>query len=88
MPDQANPPSPPDWTDHEIDATGMACPQPIIALGRLLRDEPQRPLRIDLTSDDPTTALDLPAWCRLTGNELVESLIRGAATTYRIHVLH
>lgn len=87
MPDRLTSPSPQDWASREIDARGLVCPQPMIALGRLLREETARPLRVELTSDDPTTALDLPAWCRLTGHVLDSSKTDGSATTYQIHIV-
>ena len=54
-----------------IDLTGLRCPMPIVELNRLIKE-------LDIgdeflaTADDPAFCLDAEAWCRATGNELVE----------------
>lgn len=53
-----------------IDATGLACPKPIILLAQQISA-----IAIDetlvLIADDPAAAFDVPAWCRMTGHELI-----------------
>jgi len=53
-----------------IDLTGLKCPGPIVALNTEIRqisggDE------FEALSDDPAFALDVKAWCRRTGHELM-----------------
>lgn len=57
--------------DQELDMRGQRCPAPIIALGRQTRFHPGTLVR--LIADDPATVTDVPAWCRMTGAQLVES---------------
>jgi tRNA 2-thiouridine synthesizing protein A len=52
-----------------IDARGMRCPMPVIALARHARDaEPGD--RVRLLADDPAAEADIPAWCRLKGHSV------------------
>jgi tRNA 2-thiouridine synthesizing protein A len=55
--------------DDEWDAGDLGCGPLVLALRKRLRAMPGRILKI--TALDPAAPIDLPAWCRLTGNELV-----------------
>ena len=48
---------------------GRKCPAPIIALGKRSRESPGA--TVILLADDPAAAYDVPAWCRMTGGELL-----------------
>ena len=55
----------------EIDACGLQCPGPIMRLANELATlAPGQSLAI--TSTDPGFAADIPAWCKSTGNRLIE----------------
>ena len=51
-----------------LDCRGQRCPLPVIALARRL---PELPVGNVLTvlADDPAAANDIPAWCRLRGQD-------------------
>jgi len=53
-----------------LDSRGRRCPLPILDLARAL---PELPIGAELTllADDPAAASDIPAWCRMTGQQLV-----------------
>jgi cysteine desulfurase len=55
---------------QQSDLTGLKCPLPIVELNKLIR---QIPIGEELVAaaDDPAFRLDVEAWCRKTGNELV-----------------
>lgn len=53
----------------EWDAGDMSCGELLVALSKRLRQMPAQTLK--LIALDPGAALDLPAWCRLTRNELL-----------------
>jgi tRNA 2-thiouridine synthesizing protein A len=53
-----------------IDASGLACPQPIILLSRRITDIAIGQT-LTLIADDPAAGFDVPAWCRMTKNEFV-----------------
>jgi tRNA 2-thiouridine synthesizing protein A len=55
--------------DDVWDAGGMGCGELLYALMKRLRQMPGGTLK--LIANDPGAAEDIPAWCRLTGNELL-----------------
>ena len=56
---------------HEtLDCRGQRCPLPVIALARRLPGLPVGAV-LRVLSDDPAAAGDIPAWCRLKGQEFV-----------------
>ncbi len=54
---------------EEWDAGDMGCGELLAELRKRLRRMPTQTLK--LVARDPGAPLDLPAWCRLTGNELL-----------------
>jgi TusA-related sulfurtransferase len=55
---------------RSVDARGSACPVPVIELARAV-DEVDPGDRVEILSDDPTSKVDVPVWCRLRGHELI-----------------
>jgi NADPH-dependent 2,4-dienoyl-CoA reductase/sulfur reductase-like enzyme/peroxiredoxin family protein/rhodanese-related sulfurtransferase/TusA-related sulfurtransferase len=53
-----------------LDCSGLQCPGPIIKLAHKMTEMPEGSV-LEITATDPGFALDLPAWCRSTGNELL-----------------
>ena len=55
--------------DHELDATGLKCPMPVLRARRALK-----PLAVGecllVRADDPASAKDFPAFCETTGHVL------------------
>ncbi len=54
-----------------LDAIGLKCPKPLFEVSKKMRgmaagDE------LQIQADDPAFKPDIEAWCRRTGNELVE----------------
>ena len=58
------------FKSHAIDAVGLQCPGPIIRLKREI-DNLEEGDRIIVRASDPGFAVDVQAWCKLTGNDLV-----------------
>ena len=56
--------------DLELDCRGMLCPRPVIELGRRI-DEVEVGRTVALASTDAAAAHDVPAWCRMRGQEYV-----------------
>ena len=52
----------------EIDALGKLCPLPVIELGRQIGSVPVGSV-VRVLADDPAARLDIPAWCRMTGQD-------------------
>ncbi len=54
----------------ELDGRGMVCPAPIIELARRIGDVAPGEL-VGVVADDTAARYDVPAWCRMTGQEYV-----------------
>jgi len=54
----------------EIDCRGLPCPRPIIELAKALPTVEVGEL-LAVVADDPAARHDVPAWCRLRGQEYV-----------------
>ncbi len=57
-------------TTTEVDLTGMKCPMPIVHLNRSIKELDTGGELVAL-ADDPAFCMDVEAWCRRTGHELV-----------------
>ena len=59
-----------DGNNHEIDARGLRCPEPVMMLhARIRRMEPGETVRV--IADDPSTTRDIPKFCEHLGHLLV-----------------
>jgi len=56
--------------DAVIDTVGLYCPIPIIRTAERIRQMAAGAI-LEILSDDRVILLDLPAWCRSTGNEFM-----------------
>lgn len=56
--------------DLTIDCRGQRCPLPVIELAKRI-GEVAIGHTVTVLADDPAAAADIPAWCRMTGNEYV-----------------
>ena len=54
----------------EIDALGKLCPLPVIELGKRIGAIPVGAV-VRVLADDPAARLDIPAWCRMTGQDFL-----------------
>ncbi|MBQ0980985.1 sulfurtransferase TusA family protein [Micromonospora zamorensis] len=73
--------------DEVIDCRGQRCPLPVIAAARRL---PQLPVGtvVRVLADDPAAAVDLPAWCRMRGQEFLGSVKGPDGPAYDIRRRH
>lgn len=56
--------------DLELDCRGMLCPLPVIELAKRYAEVPVGGL-VAVLADDVAARTDIPAWCRMRGQELV-----------------
>ena len=63
-----------------IDARGLSCPMPIVKTAQAVKAIPSGAV-VELLATDPGSIKDVAAWCRATGNDLVEQTSDG--TVYR-----
>lgn len=66
-----------------LDCRGQRCPLPVIALARRLSELPVGAV-LRVLADDPAAATDIPAWCRLRGQEYLGA----AGTGYDVRRVH
>ena len=56
--------------DLELDCRGMRCPLPVIRLATNIGEVAPGQV-VAVAADDPATRTDVPAWCRMRGQEYV-----------------
>ncbi|HEU0235060.1 MAG TPA: sulfurtransferase TusA family protein [Candidatus Limnocylindrales bacterium] len=66
-----------------VDARGLSCPMPIVRTAQAAKVLAPGAL-IEVLATDPGSTKDLSAWCRSTGNELVEATSDGAVYRFVI----
>ena len=59
-----------------IDCLGRPCPVPVIELAKALPEVAVGEL-LEVLSDDPAAAVDIPAWCRMRNQEWLGQVGRG-----------
>lgn len=62
---------------ERVDARGLSCPMPIVRTAQAIKAVPSGGL-LELVATDPGSVKDVAAWCRTTGNSLVEQGVTGA----------
>lgn len=68
---------------HELDATGLLCPLPVLkARKRLNALKAGDQLR--MRADDPAAVIDVPHFCAEAGHTLIESTQEGEVQIYLI----
>jgi tRNA 2-thiouridine synthesizing protein A len=71
--------------DHTLDAKGLNCPLPILKARKALKEVPAGGT-LEILATDPGSVADFEAFCRQTGNELVEQSQDGSV--YRFLIKH
>jgi tRNA 2-thiouridine synthesizing protein A len=69
--------------DTVLDCLGQRCPLPVIALARRLPGLPVGAV-VRVLADDPAAANDIPAWCRMRGQEFVGATTLGGAPAFDV----
>lgn len=69
--------------DHTLDAKGMNCPLPILKARKALKEVPDGGT-LEIFATDPGSVADFQAFCRQTGNELVEQSEDGSVYHFLI----
>ena len=72
-------------SEHLLDAKGLNCPLPILKARKALKDVPSGE-NLEILATDPGAVADFQAFCRQTGNELVEHSQDG--DVYRFLIKH
>ena len=69
--------------DQTLDAKGLNCPLPILKAKKALKSLTGGQV-LEVVSTDPGSVADFAAFCRTTGNELMEQNEDGGIYTYLI----
>lgn len=69
--------------DNVLDAKGLNCPLPIVKAKKALNELPPGGV-LQILATDPGSKADFEAFCRATGNELVEASEENGVYTYLI----
>jgi tRNA 2-thiouridine synthesizing protein A len=56
--------------NHQLDARGLYCPEPVMMLHNKVRDMKAGEL-LEVIATDPSTTRDIPKFCNFLGHELV-----------------
>ena len=57
-------------TDHALDAVGLRCPEPVMMVRMNIRKMASGETLL-ITCDDPSTARDIPSFCRFMEHQLI-----------------
>jgi len=71
--------------DKVLDAKGLNCPLPILKMKKALKEVPAGGT-LEVLATDPGSVADFAAFCRTTGNEMVEHTEDGGV--YRFIIKH
>jgi tRNA 2-thiouridine synthesizing protein A len=66
-----------------VDARGLSCPMPIVKTAQAVKPLASGAL-VEVLATDPGSTKDFVAWCRQTGNELLEQSVDGAVYRFVI----
>ena len=56
----------------EVDARRLLCPMPVIRLQDCINQQTPG-TEVSITCTDPGVQIDIPAWCRINGHEIVSA---------------
>ena len=70
-------------TNQVLDVKGLNCPLPILRARKALKDIPPGGT-LQVLATDPGAVKDFEAFCRTTGNELLESTVDGKTYSFLI----
>ncbi len=68
---------------QRVDARGLSCPMPIVKTAQAVKPL-QSGAVVELLATDVGSIKDVAAWCRATGNELIEQTSDGAVYRFVI----
>ena len=66
-------------TDRQFDAKGLRCPLPILKLSKFFKEMTRGEI-MEITADDKAFEPDVKAWCKKTGNAIIEIKKEGGNT--------
>jgi tRNA 2-thiouridine synthesizing protein A len=68
---------------QRVDARGLSCPMPIVKTAQAIKSLSSGAV-VELLATDQGSTKDVAAWCRATGNELIDQSSDGAVYRFVI----
>ncbi|MDI3280221.1 MAG: sulfurtransferase TusA family protein [Bacillota bacterium] len=69
--------------DLSLDLRGLACPLPVVRVGKSIKDVPVGGI-VEAIATDPGALADFPAWAKTTGHEILKTERNGADIKFYI----
>jgi tRNA 2-thiouridine synthesizing protein A len=69
--------------DHQLDTIGLRCPEPVMMLRLKIRKMAEGETLL-LSADDPSTARDIPSFCRFMDHQLISQQVKKIPFQYVI----
>lgn len=70
-------------TDQQLDAIGLRCPEPVMMLRLKIRKMVDGETLL-VSADDPSTARDIPSFCRFMEHQLIAQQVKEMPYQYVI----
>ncbi len=67
--------------DHNLDTSGLTCPEPVMMLHNKIRDIAAGEV-LEILATDPATTRDIPKFCAFLGHELIDQQHEGEHYRY------
>lgn len=68
---------------HELDVKRLLCPIPVIRTQNRMKDLAAGE-ELEVVATDPGTLKDIPAWCRINGHEVLDTVQENGEIRIRI----
>jgi tRNA 2-thiouridine synthesizing protein A len=59
---------------HKLDARRLLCPMPVIRAQNKILELSAGDI-LEVTCTDPGALLDIPAWCRINGHDIIDTRV-------------
>ncbi|MGE5508920.1 MAG: sulfurtransferase TusA family protein [Chitinophagales bacterium] len=69
--------------DLKLDLRGLACPLPVVKVGKGIKDVPVGGI-VEAVATDPGALADFPAWAKTSGNEILSTERNGGEIVFFI----
>ena len=70
-------------TDHQLEAIGLRCPEPVMMLRLKIRKMSAGETLL-VNADDPSTSRDIPSFCRFMDHQLIYQQVKQLPFQYII----
>jgi tRNA 2-thiouridine synthesizing protein A len=72
-------------SEHQLDARGLLCPMPVIRTQQKVATLSPGDV-LEVVATDPGVLQDIPAWCRVHGHDVLETVRNDREIAVRLRV--